>query len=168
MLGAIWAQALNGVIGDGTDMPWHIPEDLRHFKETTMGEPVIMGRRTWESLPAKNRPLPGRENFVLSTRSPGEWSAGATVTNTVPESGWIMGGGEVYAATLDKVSRIEMTLVDVSPAPATPVYAPAVPDDFTLVRETDWMTSSAGAAVAETAGVDKQLRYKFLTYVRPV
>ena len=50
-LGAIWAQSLDGVIGDGDTMPWHLPEDLQHFKATTMGHPIIMGRRTWEGLP---------------------------------------------------------------------------------------------------------------------
>ena len=50
-LGAIWAQSLDGIIGDGEQMPWHVPEDLAHFKEVTLGSPVIMGRRTWESLP---------------------------------------------------------------------------------------------------------------------
>ena len=96
MIGAIWAQSRNGVIGDGQGMPWHIPEDLKHFKAVTLGQPVIMGRRTWESLPFK--PLPGRENLVLSSRDPGEWSAGATVITEIPQEGWIIGGGEVYRA----------------------------------------------------------------------
>lgn len=58
MLGAIWAQSLDGIIGDGAQMPWHVPEDLKHFKEVTMGAPVIMGRKTWESLNPKFRPCP--------------------------------------------------------------------------------------------------------------
>ena len=78
MLGAIWAQSLDRVIGTGTDMPWDVPEDLKFFKEVTMGHPVIMGRKTWESLPFK--PLPGRANHVLSSREPGAWSDGAFVS----------------------------------------------------------------------------------------
>jgi len=84
MLGAIWAQSLDGIIGDGEQMPWHVPEDLKHFKDVTMGAPVIMGRKTWESLNPKFRPLPGRENYVLSSRAPGQWSAGAQVITAMP------------------------------------------------------------------------------------
>lgn len=64
MIGAIWAQSLARIIGDGAGMPWHLPEDLEHYKETTLGSPVIMGRRTWESLPVT--PLPGRANIIIS------------------------------------------------------------------------------------------------------
>lgn len=79
MLGAIWAQSLDGVIGDGAGMPWHLPEDLKHFKEITFGHPIIMGRRTWEALPM--RPLPGRPNHVVSSREAGTWSNGAFVSD---------------------------------------------------------------------------------------
>mgnify|MGYP002717989031 CR=1 FL=1 len=94
MLGAIWAQSLDGVIGDGEGMPWHLPEDLRHFKDVTLGHPIIMGRNTWQSLP--KRPLPGRANHVLSSREPGEWSDGAYVSPDLPDleaDAWIIGGG---------------------------------------------------------------------------
>ena len=120
MLGAIWAQSLDGVIGDGVVMPWHVPEDLKHFKEVTMGAPVIMGRKTWESLNPKFRPLPGRENIVLSSREPGEWSAGATVVDNLdaaldaaPGDAWIIGGGQLYHSALERVDTIELTLMGV-------------------------------------------------------
>lgn len=153
MIGAIWAQSLDGVIGDGTTMPWHIPEDLRHFKEVTLGQPIIMGRRTWESLP--RRPLPGRANFVLSSRDPGPWSEGATVVTTVPAEGWIIGGGEVYAATLEVAEVLEVTLIDTHLADTvdTPVFAPAIPADFHLAEDGDWLRSA-------------EHRYKFQTYRR--
>lgn len=67
-LGAIWAQTTDGIIGRNGTMPWHVPEDLNHFKEITAGKPVIMGRRTWESLPEHYKPLSGRVNIVI-TRS---------------------------------------------------------------------------------------------------
>lgn len=67
-IAAIWAQTVDGVIGDNGTMPWHVPEDFAHFKETTTGHPVIMGRRTWESFPAAFRPLPGRTNIVITSR----------------------------------------------------------------------------------------------------
>ncbi|HET8896891.1 MAG TPA: dihydrofolate reductase, partial [Protaetiibacter sp.] len=65
-IGLIWAEAHHAVIGAGGAMPWHLPEDLAHFKELTTGHPVIMGRRTWQSLPDRFRPLPGRRNVVVT------------------------------------------------------------------------------------------------------
>ena len=152
MIGAIWAQSHDGVIGDGHTMPWHIPEDLAHFKEITSGHPVLMGRATWESLPPAVRPLPGRRNLVVSTRTPGPWSAGAEVLpdlRTLPECDtlWVMGGGSIYEALLDRCERIEMTLVDATLASelgAAAVYAPALPADVELVSESDWHTSRTG------------------------
>jgi dihydrofolate reductase len=67
----IFARAANGVIGRDGHLPWHLPEDLAHFKRTTLGCPVIMGRKTWDSLPPKFRPLPGRLNIVITRQS--EW-----------------------------------------------------------------------------------------------
>lgn len=67
-VGLIWAQARDRVIGAGGTMPWHLPEDLKHFQRTTLGSPVVMGRRTWESFPPRFRPLPGRTNIVITSR----------------------------------------------------------------------------------------------------
>lgn len=79
-VGLIWAQAHDRVIGADGGMPWHVPEDLAHFRAVTLGHPVIMGRRTWESFPARFRPLPGRRNIVLTRDH--EWSAeGAEVVH---------------------------------------------------------------------------------------
>ena len=66
ILGAIWAQTDKGIIGRNGTMPWNVPEDLKHFQRTTVGKPVIMGRRTWESLPETYKPLPGRVNIIIS------------------------------------------------------------------------------------------------------
>ena len=74
----IWAQAADGVIGEAGSIPWHLPEDLAHFKELTHGGAVIMGRRTWDSLPERFRPLAGRRNIVITRQK--DWSVeGATV-----------------------------------------------------------------------------------------
>ena len=156
-LGAIWAQSTDGIIGDGAGMPWHLPEDLQHFKQITSGHPVIMGRRTWESLPVA--PLPGRKNIVISSREAGSWSQGASVVADIPDlsaDAWIIGGAQVYAATLDEVDVIERTLIDVHPdvPVSNAVYAPRIDDDFTLVEETDWLVSSTS------------LRYKFQRFER--
>lgn len=112
--------AANGVIGDGADQPWHLREDQRRFMRLTKGHPVVLGRRTWESI---GGPLPGRPTVVL-TRDPG-WSAdGATVAHD-PQAAldlaaglpgadqiWVLGGGEVYAALLGAATHAEITEVD--------------------------------------------------------
>src|SRR4051794_41456904 len=94
----VWAQAHGGVIGAEGGLPWHLPEDLALFRRLTMGSPVVMGRRTWESLPERFRPLPGRANVVL-TSDPGWSAAGAHRAASVEEvlaerdSFWVIGGG---------------------------------------------------------------------------
>ena len=174
MLRAIWAQTHDRVIGDGHDMPWYLPEDLAYFKNTTLNHPVIMGRTTWESL--SRRPLPGRDNIILSSRPPGDWSTGATVTTEVPQDGWIIGGGQVYASTLPLVDAITMTLIDAHLAPHLgnrAVFAPDITGEFTIESETDWLTSERGI-IRSDDGVDSSgvgsnktpLRYKYITYVR--
>lgn len=118
------AVAHDGVIGDGRTMPWHIPEDMAHFRELTRGAPVIMGRRTWESLPPRFRPLPGRRNLVLS-RQAGWRAEGAEAARdlsdalaraaTPPPAGgriFILGGAEVYAAALPLADAMELTEID--------------------------------------------------------
>ena len=81
----IAAVAQNGVIGKGNALPWHLPEDLKHFKQLTTGHAVIMGRKTWESLPPKFRPLPNRLNIVI-TRDPAYVAPGATVVHSLEEA----------------------------------------------------------------------------------
>lgn len=169
MIGAIWAQSLDGIIGDGAGMPWHLPEDLKHFKETTLGSPVVMGRRTWESLPVT--PLPSRANIIISSREAGPWSNGAYVYRDLPDfedSAWIIGGAQLYEATLDEVDIIERTLIDVTLAPLLPhnaVHAPRVTDDFALVRESDWLTSERGRVTIDGAD-ETPLRYRFQRFER--
>jgi dihydrofolate reductase len=104
-VGVEWAQAANGVIGRDGALPWHLPEDMAHFRALTAGATVVMGRRTWDSLPPRFRPLPGRRNVVLTRDR--EWRAdGAEVTHEVADAlaaegdVWVMGGAEIYAATL--------------------------------------------------------------------
>ena len=130
-LGAIWAQTDAGIIGRDGDMPWRAPEDLVHFKKVTLGAPVIMGRRTWESFPPRFRPLPGRTNIVISRSvaeaqerdgalwvpsldaalyaardavgAPVEDTPADTVTADTPAvDAWILGGGSVYAEALSR------------------------------------------------------------------
>lgn len=146
-LGAIWAQTIDGVVGDGKNMPWHIPADLRFFQEQTLGHDVLMGASTWHSLPPAYRPLPRRKNFVLSSDPAGQWSEGAQVCSNLDAAldamsrpAWIIGGGKTYAACLDKVDYVVRTLINVELADQLPhaVFAPQLGDDFELVTETEW------------------------------
>ena len=115
----IYARAANGVIGKDGTMPWHLPEDLAHFKQLTQGSPVIMGRKTWDSLPPRFRPLPGRSNIVV-TRQP-DWNEnGAQRSSSLrnalqiaeqsnPATVWVIGGAQIYAQALPLAQRVEVT-----------------------------------------------------------
>ena len=113
----IAAVAKNGVIGARGKLPWHLPEDLKHFKNLTLGHPVIMGRRTWESL---GKPLPGRENIVIS-RKPGYEAPGASVAATLEAAvalcsgeplAFVIGGAEIYAAALPLAQGLVLTEIE--------------------------------------------------------
>jgi dihydrofolate reductase len=116
----IAAVAANGVIGNGRDMLWRLPEDLRHLRAVTLGHPVLMGRATWDSLPERFRPLPGRRNLVL-TRQAGWSAAGAEVVHSLDEALvlahgaerlFVLGGGEVYALALPFADELLLTEIE--------------------------------------------------------
>jgi dihydrofolate reductase len=115
------AVARNGVIGRDGRLPWRVPGELKRFKELTMGKPVIMGRKTWESLP--NKPLPGRHNIVVTRqadyKAPGADVAGSVaealeVTGDAPEI-CIIGGAEIYERSLPLASRIYLSEIPLEP-----------------------------------------------------
>ena len=116
----IAAIARNGVIGRGGELPWRLPEDLQHLRRVTMGCPVIMGRKTWDSLPARFRPLPGRHNIVV-TRS-ATWQAdGAQVAHSLDEAlalagdaatAFVIGGGELYREALARADELVLTEIE--------------------------------------------------------
>ena len=117
-IGMIYARALNGVIGHNGTMPWHLPEDLAHFKAITQGYPVIMGRKTWDSLPPRFRPLPGRTNIVVTRQE--TWSKmGAQrasdlrealqIAEQSGETAWVIGGAQIYAQALPLAHTVEVT-----------------------------------------------------------
>ena len=119
ILTLIAAVARNGVIGIDNRLPWRLPADLKHFKALTLGHTVIMGRKTWESLPTGFRPLPGRQNIVV-TRNAGYAASGATVVTSLPaavtaaQSGeaFVIGGAELYATALPFGDRLQLTEID--------------------------------------------------------
>ncbi|MDP6987562.1 MAG: dihydrofolate reductase [Phycisphaerales bacterium] len=109
----------NGIIGRDGDMPWHLPDDLRRFKELTMGHPIVMGRRTWNSI---GRPLPGRLNIVI-TRDASFAADGAVIAHTTSDvfaaaasakTVMVIGGGEIYRLFLGEADRIELTRVHIN------------------------------------------------------
>jgi dihydrofolate reductase len=116
----IWAQARNGVIGKAGKLPWHLPEDLAHFKAKTAGCPVVMGRKTWDSLPPKFKPLPGRRNIVV-TRSESFEQTGAETFPSLRaaldqckqyDHVWVIGGAQIYAQALALADSLEVTKID--------------------------------------------------------
>jgi dihydrofolate reductase len=157
-LGLIWAQSTSGVIGRGGAIPWQLPEDLAHFKELTMGHTVVMGRRTWESLPTKVRPLPGRKNVVL-TRQADFTAEGATVVQSLDEAltdpdTWVVGGEQIYTLAMPRASRCEVTEVEVDlPRDDGDVVAPVL-DETWVGTAGEWETSRTG------------IRYRFHSYRR--
>jgi len=149
--------ARNGVIGAGNALPWRLPEDLRHFRSLTTGHAVVMGRRTWESI---GRPLPGRQNIVVTRRSP--WHAEGTTSApsldlalalaTLPPPVFCIGGGELYAAAMSRADILHITAIDRDFE--GDAHFPAI--DPAKWRETARVTGHADA------GFD----YAFVTYER--
>ena len=159
-IGLIWAQAVNGVIGDAGTIPWRLPEDLARFKELTLGGAVIMGRRTWDSLPERFRPLAGRDNIVVTRQA--DWTAdGAIVVHSLPAAlasvaegvaAWVIGGGEIYRQALPLADHLEITEVDLDATGDT--VAPPIDTEFGQAAATEWLVSRTG------------LRYRFVSYER--
>ncbi|BBZ28006.1 dihydrofolate reductase [Mycolicibacterium madagascariense] len=154
----IWAQSTSGVIGRDQGIPWQVPEDLARFMRLTLGHTVVMGRLTWESLPATVRPLPDRKNVVITNQA--DYLAhGATVTGSLEqaladEDAWVIGGGQIYALSLPLATQCEVTEVDV-PLTRQPGDAVApVLDGAWVGTRGDWLTSRSG------------VRYRFVSYVR--
>ncbi|MFA5935902.1 MAG: dihydrofolate reductase [Patescibacteria group bacterium] len=108
----------NNCIGKNGSLPWRIPEDMKHFKDLTMDHPVIMGRKTWESIPEKFRPLPGRRNIVVTRQSDYALPEGVDRAGSVDEAidlardPFVIGGTEIYAQAMERADRLEITHVD--------------------------------------------------------
>ena len=159
----IWAQARNRVIGKDGTMPWHVPEDLAHLKRTTIGYPVIMGRKTWDSIPAKFRPLPGRTNVVLTRQN--DWQAsGAQRASDLreallfceqlpdkPAAVWVIGGAQIYAQALPLAHL----------AVVTEIEADFEGDSYAPQFDANWHETAREAHVSASG-----LHYSFVTRLR--
>jgi dihydrofolate reductase len=162
VIGMIWAQTPSGVIGKDNAMPWHVPEDLAHFKRVTMGHPVIMGRKSWDALPERWRPLPGRENIVLTRTA--DWHADGAIAVSSLDAAldaagdretWIIGGEKVFVdalavATVALVTELDLELEG---------------DAFAPTLGAEWLRESVEPAegwALSTAGI----RYRIVRYRR--
>jgi dihydrofolate reductase len=153
----IFARAANGVIGHNNTLPWHLSEDLAHFKRTTLGCPVIMGRKTWDSLPPKFRPLPGRLNVVVTRQA--DWQAeGALCAHSLLEAmalcpqesdAWVIGGAEIYAQAQPLASTAVVTEID----------ADFEGDAFAPAFGPEWIETARDRQVSSTG-----LVFSFVTY----
>ena len=170
-IGLIWAEAAGGVIGRDGGMPWHVPEDLAHFRALTIGAPVIMGRKTWDALSPRFRPLPGRRNIVVTRQH--DWSAGgAEVARSVGEAlalaaqgdverVWVIGGAQLFAETIGRADRLEVTELrhDNPFAPASgDVLAPPIDRELFQLSAVD---PPKGAHTSRSG-----IHYRHLTYSR--
>ena len=141
-IGLIWAQARNRVIGKDGVMPWHLPEDLAHFKRTTLSHPVIMGRRTWDSIPPRFRPLPGRTNIVVTRQKDWHESGSQTAPSLREalqqcenaEKVWVIGGAQIYAQALPLAD--ELVVTEINADFDGDAFAPAIgPEWHEIARE---------------------------------
>jgi dihydrofolate reductase len=138
MVTLIWAEAADRVIGDAGAIPWRLPEEQQQFKRLTMGGTVVMGRATWESLPASVRPLPGRRNIVV-TRRPSYDAPGAEVASSVEEAlrradgdVWVAGGAAIYELALPYADRVVRTRVHLTVDGDT--RAPVLGPEWTMIE----------------------------------
>lgn len=158
----IFAMAKNGVIGNNGQIPWHLPEDLKFFKEVTMGETVIMGRKTWESIPDKFKPLVGRDNIVLTKQQDFKLTdpkhSSVLVVNSIEEAIskahpdktiWIIGGSEIYNLAIPFADYIAVTEIDIEPQ--GDAYAPEIDLDH-------WRIVSEQTREKSTTGLEFQIK----------
>jgi dihydrofolate reductase len=162
----IWAQSAGGVIGRDGQMPWHLPEDLRRFKDLTWGHPVVMGRHTWDSLPERFRPLAGRDNLVLTRRGDRTASSAVIVhsrdealaaaqASQLPGPLWVIGGEQIYELFEPCAYRAEVTVIDL--VTSGDARAPELGQGWRMAaREpgSGWLASASA------------LRYRFETWLQ--
>ena len=145
----IYARARNGVIGRDNQLPWHLPEDMAFFKQKTAGSTVVMGRKTWDSLPPRFRPLPGRLNIVI-TRQP-DWSENGArratglreALSAAEQSGtataWVIGGAQIFAEALPLAARAEVT--EIAQEFKGDTWAPTLGSEWQLTAHSDHIST---------------------------
>jgi dihydrofolate reductase len=151
----IWAQDKRGVIGANGTVPWSVPEDLARVESVTKDHPVVMGRRTWDSLPETSRPVPARANYVIS-RNDELVAEGATVVRSLDEAleaidassddeAWIIGGGQIFSEAVGQANVAVVT--EINHAYYGETYAPGLGSEWSLISTepaTGWSKSTGG------------------------
>jgi dihydrofolate reductase len=157
VLALVVAYARNGVIGRDGDLPWHLPSDMKHFRELTTGGTVVRGRKTYASIPERFRPLPGRRNLVLS-RDPSFAAPGAEVCGSLDaalsaagDDAFVIGGGTTYAEALPRAGRVWATEIDAD-VPGDTTFPPLDP--------AEWEAVERGEAIAENDLTFRIVRYE--------
>lgn len=170
MIGMIWAQAHGRAIGADGTLPWSVPEDMALFRRMTCGSAVIMGRRTWESLPEQFRPLPGRENIVI-TRNTDYEAPGVRIVSSwkqardgIDDDGfaWVIGGAQLYEQAIDDADTLCVTDLDID-VPEADAFAPEIPEDFEIVSclpDRGWLSSR------NTDNGAQSIPYRFTLFAR--
>lgn len=161
MISMIWAEALDGTIGINNTIPWHIPEDFKYFKNTTLNSTVVMGRNTWESLPRK--PLQGRRNVVLTSDSTYTAPGAETLLNAQEiidrsnsgENIWIIGGGKVYEFFMPYADEIRITKIGYENTDPHSIKAPKIDESLFKIKHKSYEQKSV-----------KGLTYQFFEYER--
>lgn len=164
----IFARARNGVIGNNNQLPWHLPEDMAFFKQKTAGATVVMGRKTWDSLPVRFRPLPGRHNVVVTRQSgwqpvpaseqvsiAGDIASALEMARQRQQPVWVIGGAQIYAQALPLADEVWVTEIDRDFA--GDAHAPTLGDE--------WVEASREAHTSSAADA---LPYSFVCYRRVV
>lgn len=169
-VGLIWAESEGGIIGSDGALPWHLPEDLAHFRELTLGSPVIMGRKSWDALPDRFRPLPGRRNIVV-TRNSGWHADGAEVAHSVdealalagepaPATVWVIGGAQIFSSAIGRADRLEVTQIrerfdgDTTAPTVDETWREVATDPVSANSKSGWRTSRTG------------LEYRYVSFER--
>ncbi|SFU87745.1 dihydrofolate reductase [Polaromonas sp. YR568] len=153
----IFARAANGVIGRDNTIPWRLPEDMAHFKRLTTGWPVIMGRKTWDSLPPKFRPLPGRANIVITRQASWKETGAETAASLADalalcassDEVWVIGGAQIYAQAMPLAERIEVTVI--AEEFEGDAYAPTLGPEWREAAREDHVSASG-------------MKFSFITY----
>ncbi|NUP74589.1 MAG: dihydrofolate reductase [Sinomonas sp.] len=168
-IGLIWAQAQGRVMGRAGSMPWHVPEDMAHFASVTKGHPVVMGRKTWESIPATYRPFSERTNIVV-TRSDGWEAEGAVVVHSLEEGfatareapgghrTWLIGGAELFEQGLTHPAVDIAVVTDLDLDVEGDTFAPELGPEW----QPEWVKPADGSWLESRSG----LRYRMTAYRR--
>jgi dihydrofolate reductase len=163
ILGMIWAQGRRGVIGANGSVPWDLPEDRAHFESVTMGHPVVMGRRTWDSLAAENRPLAGRTNYVI-TRNDDWHPSGAIVVRSLDhaldaigdQEAWIIGGAQIFSEAVGRANLAVVT--EINHSYHGEAYAPGL--------GSEWVIEAAEPPKGWSVGSNRT-EFRIVTYRKP-